>query len=94
MKWKRKMLWIWVVTLSLLFQSACAGVLGLDEALTSYLDLNHEVRFSCGIEAKTLIPFGKETLEKLNAMLAHVSMDASLLTDEEGTASTLQISAA
>ncbi|MEG0269238.1 MAG: hypothetical protein RR821_03215 [Clostridia bacterium] len=94
MKWKRKMLWIWVVTLSLLFQSACAGVLGLDEALTSYLDLNHEVRFSCGIEAKTLIPFGKETLEKLNAMLAHVSMDATLLTDEEGTASTLQISAA
>lgn len=56
--------------------AASAGVTGLDETLSTYLDLNDDVRCSFGIELKTLMPFGDATIEMMNATLRHIRADA------------------
>lgn len=88
---KLKPLCALALALCLLLGGAQASVLGLDGVLSTYLDINGDVRFSLGMEIKTLMPFGEETVQMLNGILKHVKVNASIQGGEGETISALQL---
>ena len=88
---KLKPLCALALALCLLLGGAQASVLGLDGVLSTYLDINGDVRFSLGMEIKTLMPFGEETVHMLNGILKHVKVNASIQGGEGETISALQL---
>lgn len=61
--------------------SASASVLGLDEALSDYLDINGDVRYSFSLQLGTLLPYAEGTIELFNAVLKHLSVSAAMTED-------------
>ena len=88
---KLKPLCALALALCLLLGGAQASVLGLDGVLSTYLDINGDVRFSLGMEIKTLMPFGEETVQMLNGILKHVKVNASIQGGEGETIYSLQL---
>lgn len=69
-----------ILTLCLLVSTASAS--GLDEVLSGYVDLNHDVRYAMSARIDTLTPYGEETIDMLNGALRHMSVSAEITEDE------------
>lgn len=70
-----------VLAMLLLMGTASAGVAGLDSAMSAYLDLNSDVRFSYTVELDTLLPYGEEAIAMFNGVLKHVNIASAIVGD-------------
>ncbi len=70
-----------LLAVCMLMGVASAGMPGLDEELSSYLDINDDVRYSFSLQVGTLPPYGEGTLEMLNAVLKHINIAAAITED-------------
>ena len=70
---------------------AAGGVDTLDEALKRWLDPQTSLRLSATLQLDTLMPFGEDALNMLNAVLKHVTVNAAIDRDGDNSETTLQI---
>lgn len=82
---KTKAICALLMVLCMLFGTASASIIGLDESLSTYLDLNDDVHFTFGMEIRSLMPYGEATVEMLNGVLKHMSVGGSLIGDGSGS---------
>lgn len=70
-----------LLTACMLTGAASADILGLDESLSAYLDINDDLRYGFSLQLGAFLPYGEGTLEMLNAVLRHISVAASVTED-------------
>ncbi|MCE5342161.1 MAG: hypothetical protein LLF96_01045 [Eubacteriales bacterium] len=70
---------------------ALADVATLDRALSRWLDDANTVRFSASLQLTALLPFDDATIVKLNGVLRHITVDASLSRDGVNSLTAAQI---
>jgi len=51
---------------------------GLDAATSAWLDVEEDLRFALSMQLDTLVPYGEGTIELMNRLLRHLSMNASV----------------
>ncbi|MEA5015832.1 MAG: hypothetical protein VB099_14860 [Candidatus Limiplasma sp.] len=68
-----------------------ASASGLDASLSRWLSQEGALRFSGTLELNSFLPFPQEKLPLFNALLKHISFQASLEEDGDGSLTTLQL---
>lgn len=68
-----------------------ASASGLDASLSRWLSQVGALRFSGTLELNSFLPFPQEKLPLFNALLRHISFQASLEEDGDGSLTTLQL---
>lgn len=68
-----------------------ASASGLDASLSRWLSQEGALRFSGTLELNSFLPFPQEKLPLFNALLRHISFQASLEEDGDGSLTTLQL---
>ncbi|MBE5802320.1 MAG: hypothetical protein E7319_08545 [Clostridiales bacterium] len=64
------------LALCMLTTGALAELSWLDDALSSYLDINDDTTFSLGFQINELLPFSEETVGMINGVLGHLRMNS------------------
>ena len=82
MKWKSAC----ALMLAVLLGVSGALASGLDQVLSPWLDDHTDLQFSLSARLNTLLPYGESAIEMMNAVLSHLSMDASLQEHETALA--------
>lgn len=74
MKWKSAC----ALMLAMLLAVTGALASGLDQILSPWLDDYTDMRFSLSARLNRMLPYGESTIETINGVLKHLSMEASL----------------
>ncbi|NLI21255.1 MAG: hypothetical protein GX418_06900 [Clostridiales bacterium] len=85
----------WMLSLMLLagigLPAQAADIATLDRALSRWTQGLSPVRFSAEMELKTLMPFTEDTIGRINGVLGHISVDATLTLTGEDSETALAI---